>query len=108
MVNKTDSHLRIEVPFFCLHWEMKGHRSHVNLVKHEALPKDLHAIRMIYTVLVFFYFPMQTKKCTSILIFMLKRQITPKKSKRSMPVSFIGKCLPQFSYASSQVNAMGV
>ena len=27
--------------FFCLHWEMKGHWSRVNLVKPEALLKDL-------------------------------------------------------------------
>ena len=35
-------YLRIEVHFFCLYWEMKGHWSCVNLVKREALLKDLH------------------------------------------------------------------
>ena len=35
-------YLRIEVHFFRLHWEMKGHWSHVNLVKRFALLKDLH------------------------------------------------------------------
>ena len=40
-------HLRIEVHFFCLHWEMKGHWSRVNLVKREALLKDLHATSVL-------------------------------------------------------------
>ena len=68
----------------------------------------------IYTRPVSFHFPMQTKKCTSILIFMLKRQITPKSQKINVyffvkwPVSFIGKYLPRFSYASSQANDIGV
>ena len=30
--------------YFFLHWEMTGHWSRVNLVKYEALLKDLHAI----------------------------------------------------------------
>ena len=34
-------HLRTEV--HCLHVEMKRHGPRVNLVKHLALPKDLHA-----------------------------------------------------------------
>ena len=38
------SHLRIEVHFFCLHWEMKGHWSGVNL---EALLKTLHATSVL-------------------------------------------------------------
>ena len=65
---------------------------------------------------VSFHFPMQRKKCTSILIFMLKGPITPKKSKKKInadfsvmwTVAFIGKYLPQFSYASLQAIAMGV
>ena len=48
-------YLRIKVQFFCLHLEMKGHWSRVNLVKREALHK-------IYTRPVSFHFPMQTKK----------------------------------------------
>ena len=39
--------LRIEVHFFCLHWEMKGHWSRVNLVKREALLKDLHGTSVL-------------------------------------------------------------
>ena len=35
-------YLKIEVNFFCLHWEMKGHGSRVNLVKCKALLKDSH------------------------------------------------------------------
>ena len=65
-------YLRIEVPFFCLHLEMKGHWSHVNLVKRFS---------KIYMRPVSFHFPMQIKS-TSILIFMLERQITPKKWKK--------------------------
>ena len=34
--------LRIGVHCFCLHWEMKGHWSRVNLVKCAALLKELH------------------------------------------------------------------
>ena len=54
------------------------------------------------------------KKCTSILIFTRKWQITPKSRKINVnffvtwPVSFIGKYLPRFSYASSQANDIGV
>ena len=41
----------------------------------------------IYTRPVSFHFPVQTKKkCTSILIFMLNRRKTPKKSKKSMSI----------------------
>ena len=32
---------------FCLHWEKKGHGLRVNLVKREALLKDLYAIRVL-------------------------------------------------------------
>ena len=45
----------------------------------KALLKDLSTTCVIS-------FPMQTKKCTFILIFMLKRQITPKKLKKSMSI----------------------
>ena len=38
---------RIEVHFFRLHWEMKGHWSCVNLVRHKALLKDLHATSVL-------------------------------------------------------------
>ena len=63
----TFIHLRIEVHFFRLHWEMKGHWSCVNLVKREALLKDLHVTSVLS-------FPnADEQKCTSILIFMLKR-----------------------------------
>ena len=62
---------------FCLHWEMKDHESRVNLVKRFS---------KIYTRPVSFLFPNANKKCTSILIFMLKRQIKPKKSKKFMSV----------------------
>ena len=47
--------IRIELHFFRLHWEMERHWSRVNLVKREALLKDLHATSV-------FHFPMQTKK----------------------------------------------
>ena len=40
-------YLRIEVYFFHLHLEMKGHWSRVNLVKLEALLKDLHATSVL-------------------------------------------------------------
>ena len=40
-------YLRIEVHLFCLHWEMKGHWSRVNLVKREALLKDLHVTSVL-------------------------------------------------------------
>ena len=56
---------------------------------------------------------MQTKKLFPILIFMKKRQITPKQSKKSMsifpsrdPLVFIKKYLSQLFYASLQANAM--
>ena len=58
----------------CLHLEMEGHWSCVNLVKrftHEPCP---------------FISQCKTKKCSLILIFMLKRQITPKKLKKSMSI----------------------
>ena len=42
------------------------------------------ALHMIYTWPVSFHFPMQTKKCTSIIIFMLKQQISLKSKKKSM------------------------
>ena len=52
---------------FCLHWEIKGHWSRVNLVKREALLKDLHTTSVLS-------FPnANEQKCTSILIFMPKR-----------------------------------
>ena len=69
------SHFRIEVHFFCLHWEMKGHRSHVNLVKHEALLR-------IYTRPVSLYFPMQTKKVYFNPYSYAKVTINPYKSKK--------------------------
>ena len=82
-------HLRIEIHFLCLHWEMKGHWS-VTCKSCEALripfcssqrcPK---CFSKIYTQPVSFHFPLQTNKCTSILIFMLKWQITPKNKKKS-------------------------
>ena len=40
-------HLRIEVHFFRLHLEMKGHLSRVNPVKREVLLKDLHATSVL-------------------------------------------------------------
>ena len=40
-------HLRIEVHFFRLYWEMKGHWSRENLVKREALLKGLHATSVL-------------------------------------------------------------
>ena len=40
-------HLRIEVHFFCLHLEMKGHWSRLNLAKREVLLKDLHATSVL-------------------------------------------------------------
>ena len=65
-------YLRIKVHFLCLHWEMKGHWSRVNLVKRKALLKGLHTTS-------FLSFPNANhKNWDSILIFMLKRQITPK------------------------------
>ena len=39
--------LRIEVHFFWLHWEMNGHWSRVNLVKREALLKNLNATSVL-------------------------------------------------------------
>ena len=50
---------------FCLHREMKGHWSRVNLVKRDSLLKDLHANSVLS-------FPNANKKCTSILKFLLK------------------------------------
>ena len=41
MPNNFFSNLGLK--YTCLHWEMKGHWSRVNLLKHEALLKDLHA-----------------------------------------------------------------
>ena len=40
-------YLRIEVHFFRLHWEIKGHWSCVNFVKREAFLKDLHATSVL-------------------------------------------------------------
>ena len=101
----NEVHLRIKYTFFRLHWEMKGHWSLVNL-----------AMRFlkIYARQISFHFPMQQKKGTSILIFMLKRWKTPKKSKnqchffRHVTSVFHWKNLPQSSYVSLQANAMGV
>ena len=62
----------IEVHFFRLHWEMKGHWLSVNFVKREALLKDLHTTSVLS-------FPnANDQKCTSILICMLKRLKTLK------------------------------
>ena len=54
-------YLRIEVHFFCLHWEIKGHWLSVNVVKGEALFKDLRATSVLS-------FPNANKK----LYFVLK------------------------------------
>ena len=95
--------LRIEVHSFCLHWEMKEHGSCVNLGKRFS---------KIYMRSVSFHFSMQTKKCTSILIFILKQQIIHKKSKnqcqffRHMIIGIHWKIFAQFSYASLQAIAM--
>ena len=57
---------------FCLHWEMKGHWSRViKRFTRDQCP---------------FIFQCKRIKCTLILIFMLKWQITPKKSKKSMSI----------------------
>ena len=45
--NEENSHLSIEVHFICLHLEMKGHLSCVNLVKRKALLKDLYATSVL-------------------------------------------------------------
>ena len=80
---------------------MKGHWSRVNLVKRFALLKDLHATSVLS-------FPNAKKKlCTSILLIMLKPQITPKKSKKSMSIFghmtgvFHWEIFATVSYASS-------
>ena len=68
---------------------MKRQGSRVNLVKREV----------------------QTRKCTSILIFMIKRQKTPKKAKKSLTFFFrhvTSAYLPQFSSASLQASVMRV
>ena len=74
----------------------------------------------IYTRPVSFHFPMQTKKCSSILKFMLEWQITPKNKKNqcqffSEPGRMSGKLIGHMtsvfrwiSYASSQANDIGV
>ena len=68
-------HLRIVVHFFGFHWKMKRHWSRVNLVRREVLLKDWHTTSVLS-------FPnANEQKFTSILIFMLKRWKTPKKSK---------------------------
>ena len=59
---------------------MKGHWSYVNFVKCEAPLKDLNA-----TIVLLFPIA-KKKKYTSIFKFMLKRQITPKSRKKSMPI----------------------
>ena len=56
----------------------------------------------------------KTKRCTSILIFMLKRQITPKSRKNQCQIFghltgvFHWKIFATVSYASSQSNDIGV
>ena len=36
--------------FFCLHWEIKGHMSRLNIFQREALLKDLHnVLQLLYT-----------------------------------------------------------
>ena len=62
----------LKYTFFCLHWETKGQGWCVNLVKCEALLKYLHVTCVLFI-------PNANKKVFSILIFMLKRQATPKK-----------------------------
>ena len=106
--SRTFNQLRTEVNFCRLHWEMKGHWSRVNFVKCEAILNDLHATSVLS------FSNANEQKCTSILIFMLKRR-KPHKSRKNQcqfsvtrPVSFIGKYLPQFSYASLQAKAMGL
>ena len=72
---------------FRLHCEMKGHWSRVNLVKHEALLKDLHATSVLS------FSNANENKCTSILIFMLKRWKTPKKSEKMSIFQSRDQCL---------------
>ena len=75
--NLLTIYLWIEVHIFCIDWEIKWHGSRVNFVKREALLTNLHVNSC--------HFISQSiqKMCTSIHIFMLKRRITPKKSKKS-------------------------
>ena len=47
MWNLNTQYLRIEVHFFCLHGEMKGHWSRENILKHKALLKYLHATSVL-------------------------------------------------------------
>ena len=70
--------LRIEVHFFRLHWEMKGHWSSVNLVKYEALLKDFTCDRRPFI-----------SKCKRTKVYFnpyinAKAMKTPKRSKKSM------------------------
>ena len=74
---------------------MKGNLSRVNLVKHEALLKDLHATSVLS-------FPNANENVFFNSHIYAKAMKTPKKSKND----FIGKYLPQFSYASLQTNAI--
>ena len=84
---------------------MKGHWSPVNLVKREALLKDLLATSVLP-------FPNTNKKVYINPYIYAKAMEKPLVEKINVnfsvtwPVSFIGKYLPQISYASLQANAM--
>ena len=70
IIQSSWDQLRIDVHFFCLHWEMTGHWSSVNLVMRKALLRDLHTNSVLS-------FPNANEQmCTSILIFMLKSHVT--------------------------------
>ena len=62
-----------------LQWEMKGHRSRV----HRQCAKRF---LKVYTRPMSFISQFKQEMCTSILILILKRQTTPKKSKKSMSI----------------------
>ena len=87
---------------------MKGHGSPVNLVKHEDLLKYFYVTCVLS-------FPSANKKVYINPYIYAKATNYPKKVEKPhvnfsvmWPVAFIGKYLPQFSYASWQANAMGV
>ena len=61
---------------FCIGWEINWHRSRVNFVKREALLIHMNPWHFISK-------PIQK---VNLDIFMLKRPMTPKKSKKSMSI----------------------
>ena len=68
---------RIEIHFFRLHWEMKGQWSRINLVKCEALFKDLHATFKDLHATSIPSFPMQMKKCVLQSLYYAKAMKNP-------------------------------